>query len=51
MTSPTEFRRLAIGRVVRKDELEYYRELSDGGWLDLAARKLGAAADVTDGTA
>lgn len=25
---PTEFRRLAIGPVVRKDELEYFREIS-----------------------
>jgi acyl-CoA thioester hydrolase len=25
--SPTEFRRLAIGPVVRKDELEYFREI------------------------
>jgi len=25
---PTEFRRLAIGPVVRKDELEYYREIN-----------------------
>jgi hypothetical protein len=32
VTSPTEFRRLALSPVVRKDELEYFREISAGGW-------------------
>ena len=45
---PAEFRRIAVGPVMRKDEVEYFSAGGDlaatvrstGGWLDLRARKL-----------